>query len=88
MHHLWRTFDPAKHDPLPTYLIAYFPAFFQDKAEFRDDCAAALETHPWLHDITAPELEENARVGEQAVDFMVNAAQYMKAPETYSKQHG
>ncbi|KAI0827838.1 hypothetical protein BC628DRAFT_1365718 [Trametes gibbosa] len=90
IHHLWRTFDPEKDPPLTTYLIDYFPAFFQVEADpaIRAECAAALTQRPWHHDITEGELEENRRIGAQAVQFVVDAARYADNPEAYCMAHG
>ncbi|KAH9846777.1 hypothetical protein C2E23DRAFT_872201 [Lenzites betulinus] len=89
IHYLWRTFDAEKDPPLTAILIDYFPAFFQAENDpaIRAQCTAALKERPWHHDITDVELEENQRVGAQAVQFMVDAARYADDPEAYCSAH-
>ncbi|KAL1941368.1 hypothetical protein VTO73DRAFT_7185 [Trametes versicolor] len=88
IHHLWRTYDPARSAPLTSALIAYFPAFFARDPDTRAACAAALTERPWHHGIAPDELERNARVGAQAAEFMVHAAQYTADPVAYAAEHG
>ncbi|EIW54565.1 uncharacterized protein TRAVEDRAFT_52259 [Trametes versicolor FP-101664 SS1] len=88
IHHLWRTYDPARSAPLTSALIAYFPAFFARDPDTRAACAAALTERPWHHGIAPDELERNARVGAQAAEFMVHAAQYTADPVAYATEHG
>ncbi|KAI0364142.1 hypothetical protein BV20DRAFT_1057457 [Pilatotrama ljubarskyi] len=88
IHHLWRTYDPAKDPPLTTLLIDYFPAFFQRDPDIRPQCQTALKVRPWHYAITEQELNENRRVGQQAAQFMLDAAQYVDDPAKYCADHG
>ncbi|OJT02231.1 hypothetical protein TRAPUB_7258 [Trametes pubescens] len=88
IHHLWRTDDPDRSAPITTPLIDYFPSFFARDPATRAQCAAALNARPWHHGITPDELAKNARVGAQAAEFMVRAAQYAADPVGYATEHG
>ncbi|KAI0349953.1 hypothetical protein OH77DRAFT_1525259 [Trametes cingulata] len=88
IHHLWRTYDPAKDPPLTTFLIDYFPAFCNRDPDIRPQCQSALNERPWHYAITDEELDENGKVGQQAAQFMFNAAEYADDPTKYCKNHG
>ncbi|KAI8974022.1 hypothetical protein BD414DRAFT_498897 [Trametes punicea] len=88
IHHLWRTYDAEKDPPLTTYLIDYFPAFFERDPDIRAQCVKALEDCPWHYNLTEEELEENRHVGAQAAEFMLGAAQYVEDPKQYCMNHG
>ncbi|KAI0759965.1 hypothetical protein BD413DRAFT_617468 [Trametes elegans] len=88
IHHLWRTYDPGRDPPLTAALLGYFPAFLAQDPDNHADCVRALAQHPWHHAATPDELAENRRVGAQAAEFMLNAAQYTEAPREYCDERG